>query len=324
MNGTRRAVTHVVGRDRPGDPVAAAARALAKTLERCGRPGRVVTAADVAAGTGDLDGQLVVHSSDGGEALGDALPELVDRTLTLVHHGSAAGADRSVLRALRAPTTSAVALDPVAREELRGMGFRAVAPLQPLLLDDPFDDVDPDEEAAAHLRAHPGPAILHVGPLVPNRSLEVLLDAFTELVTRHTPGATLSLCGPSPSWYLARLRRRISAHGLRSCELLEPSDEGQVLARLERADVFVALPPAGLDPYVRRAARDGVPIVAPPGAAATGLDPDDLVELGPRAHAGELAQALEDAIGRGRRTPRVTAPVADGNLDTLVHQLGLR
>lgn len=324
MNGTGRAVTHVVGRDRPGDPVAASARALAKSLDRRGRPGRLVTAADVAAGAEDLDGQLVVHSSDGGEALGAALPHLVDRSLTLVHHGSAAGADRRVLRALRAPSTWAVAVDPVAREELRGMGFRAVAPLPPLLLDDPFDDVEPDEEAAEHLRAHPGPAILHVGPLVPNRSLEVLLDAFTELVTQRTPAATLSLCGPSPSWYLARLRRRISAQGLRSCELLEPDAEGQVLARLERADVYVALPPAGLDPYVCRAARSGVPIVAPRGAATSGLDPAGLVEVGPRAHAGDLVEALEDAIGRGRRPRSGPDVVAAPRPGTLVRRLGLR
>jgi glycosyltransferase involved in cell wall biosynthesis len=323
MNGTGSPVTHVVGRDRPGDPVAASARALATTLDRRGRPGRLVTAADLAGGDG-LDGQLVVHSSDGGEALVGALPQLVDRTLTLVHHGSAVGADRSALRALRTPTTWAVGVDPVAREELRGMGFRTVAPLPALLLDDPFDDVEPDEEAAAHLRAHPGPAILHVGPLVPNRSLEELLDAFTELVTHRAPGATLSLCGPSPSWYLAQLRRRISAQGLRSCELLEPSDDGQVLARLDRADVVVALPPAGLDPYLRRAARAGVPIVAPRMAAAAGLDPEDIVEVGPRAHAGELAQALEDAIERGRQPAGGPAPAADPRLGTLVHQLGLR
>ena len=320
MSGTGRAVTHVVGRDRPGDPVAAAARALMKALARGGRPGRLVTAADVAAREQGPDELLVVHSSDGGESLGAALPDLVGRHLTLVHHGSAVGADRSVLRALRAPTTWAVAVGPAAGEELRALGYRTVTPLRPLLFDDPFD-VDPDAEAADHLRAHPGPAILHVGPLAPNRSLEALLDAFTELVTRRTPSATLSLCGPSTSWYLAWLRRRISAHGLRPCELIEPTDEGQVLARLERADAFVALHPAALDPYLSRAARDGIPIVSP--RSATTAELDGLVEVSPRAGVGEITQALEAAVDRGTTRTSQAAPAEAPHLDALVRQLGL-
>jgi glycosyltransferase involved in cell wall biosynthesis len=319
MNGTGRAVTHLVGRDRPGDPVAATARALARTLDRSGRPGRLVTAADLAVRSDRADGPLVVHSSDGGEALAPALAELVDRPLTLVHHGSAAGADRGVLRALRTPSTWAVGVDPTAREELRGLGYARVAPLQPLLLDDAFD-VESDAEAASHVRAHPGPSILHVGPLGPNRSVEVLLDAFTELVTRRTFAATLCLCGPSTPWYLGWLRRRIAAHGLQSCELFEPTTEGQVLARLERADVVVALPPAALDPYVVRAARDGTPVVAAPSAALAGLGPEALVEVEPGAGTAALARALEAAIERGSR-PAPATPRPDAG--ALARRLGL-
>lgn len=294
-------LVHVVGRARPADPVTASARALQRRHEQDGRPGRVVAGAQDA-GCEDIgpvadlsDAEVVVHSVDGGEDLAGALPHLIGRSVTLVHHGSAAGSDRRVLRALRGSTTRALATDPGAREELRALGFGEVARLDPALLDGALDHLTADPASVESLARHPGPLVLSVGPIGPNRSLELLLDAFAELVTGARPSATLSLCGPSSPWYLATLRRRIAARGLRACELLSPATDAEAVARLDRADAVVALHPVGLDPFLRHAARAGVPIVAPLVAATAALPTDRLVPVPTRLRATDLSAALQAA-----------------------------
>lgn len=306
--GPGRGLIHVVGRAQPGDPVTASARALCHTLGRLGHPGRLVASA---ASTGDVDATsledaseptAIVHTVDGGEALLDGVPALVDRRLTLVHHGSAVGSDRRALRMLRGAVTRAAAADAAAREELRGLGFGHVRTLDPRVIDAPLDEVPADRATADNLARHPGPMILAVGPLGPGRSLEVLIDAFAELITSTRPAATLSLCGPSSPWYMASLRRRVAARGLVACEVIEPSSEGEVVARLERADVLVNLRPTSLDPYLRSAASRGVAIVAPLDPRTAALQPHDPGRVASPAGDGALAAALHDATA-----PRTSA-----------------
>jgi glycosyltransferase involved in cell wall biosynthesis len=313
-------VVQVLGRVRAGDPVTATVRAIHERLARLGRPGRVVTA-----DSGDrslptsLDGALLVHTVDGGETLAPLVPVLAGRPLRLVHHGSAVGSDRSTLRALRGSTCGAVAADPAAREELRGLGYGLVGTLDPTLADGALDGIVPDEATAANLAGHPGPLLLSVGPVAPNRGVEMLIDAFAQLLTHAQPSAVLSLCGPAPQWYRARLHRHVITRGLLACEIVEPSDDGQVLARLERADAVISLRPAGLDPYVRAAARRGLPVVAPLAPATAGLASQGLVAVSPRAGATELAAALATALSRPRRapTPSAGAPRVGDDADLL-------
>lgn len=308
MSGPPAGAIHVVGWARPADRVTATARAL-QHLHDDGRPGRVVAARrdagcdDIgdAANLAELDDRaaVVVHSVDGGADLAPVLPHLAGRAVTLVHHGSAPGSDRGVLRSLRGTTTRSLAADPGAREELRALGFGTVESLDPAQLDGALDDIDADPTSVATLASHPGPLVLSVGTFGPDRSLELLLDAFAALVTGPRPSATLSLCGPSPRWYLADLRRRVLAAGLLACELRSPATDAEVVARLGRAAVVVALHPVGLDPYLRHAARAGVPIVAPRAAATAGLPSDQLVALRPRVRVAELAAALTAATAPG-------------------------
>jgi len=308
MSGPPPGPVHVVGWARPADRVTASARALQRVLDG-GRPGRVVAGRrdagcdDIgdAAVLADLaaDDAVVVHSIDGGEDLAPVLTHLAGRAVTLVHHGSAPGSDRGVLRALRGSTTQCLAADPGAREELRALGFGDVARLDPAVLDGALDDVEADPASIAALASHPGPMVLSVGPLAPDQSLELLLDAFAALVTGPRPSATLSLCGPSARWYLATLRRRVVTAGLLACELRSPATDAEVVARVARAAVVVALHPVGLDPFLRHAARAGVPIVAPLAAATVRLRTTRLVGLPPRVRVAELSAALAAATELG-------------------------
>jgi hypothetical protein len=95
------------------------------------------------------------------------------------------------------------------------------------------------------------------------------------------------------------LRQRIVSAGLLACELRSPAADAEVVARISGAAVVVSLHPVGLDPFVRHAARTGVPIVAPRVAATAGLPTDLLVAVSPRARPAELADAIAAATELG-------------------------
>jgi hypothetical protein len=317
MRGTPPGVVQVVGRARPADRVTATARGLRLALAELGHPGRVVAVRreDRSAGIDEIGAlaaheRVVLHTVDGGEDLAPAVRALEDRAvrITVVHHGSAPGSDRAVLRALRGRATHATAADPVAREELRSLGYGSVAQLDAAVLDRALDDVEPDPASVDNLAGHAGPLTLSVGPCEPAASLERLLDAFAEMVTTERPSGTLSLCGPPEPWYVARLRRHIVANGLVACELLSPATDAQVMARLDRAAAVVDLHPVGLDPVRQTAARRGIPIVAPLVAATADVPDDQLVAVAPRPSTSELAAALAAATDPARVPARSLAP----------------
>ncbi len=304
-------VVQVLGRVRAGDAVTATARALRSRWTRLGQSARIVdTEPGVATTLPDLgDATVVVHTVDGGEALAEATGALAGRPLTIVHHGSAIGSDRSTLRALRPNTVRAVAADAGAREELRALGYRCVGLLDPAAAIGAFDDVTPAAATAANLASHPGPFVLCIGPLVVERGLAALIDGFAALTTRAHPSAVLSLCGPSDPWYRAGLAHHVATRGLQACEVVEPADEGEVLARIERADVIVALHPAGLDPYLCEAVGRGLPVIAPHTARTAAIDPVNHVTPVTCGSAG-LADALADALDRAG-SPRERPPTSD-------------
>lgn len=315
-------VVQVLGAARAGDPVTATARGIATRLAHTGRSARVVagrvdgSAQDLAeAGgtleafdTAQLDGTVVVHSVDGGEELERLLPGLSDKPLRLIHHGSAVGSDRHVLRRLRTMTAATAAASPAARDELRALGFDDVAVIPLAELGGALDGVLADQATASNLERHPGPLILCVGPIAPNRSLELLLDAFADLVTGPRPGATLSICGPATPWYATALRRRILSLGLMACELVDPTDDRAVAARVDHAHGLVALRPAALDPYVERAVRAGASIVAPLGPTTAHHLGRGLVPIPSRTSRGELVEALATATATRPTARSESAP----------------
>ena len=317
MSVTPPGVVQVIGRARTGDRVTATARGLQLALTALGHPGRVAAVRrepecddidDVDALARDQ--RLVLHTIDGGQDLAPVVRDLAERraSLTVVHHGSAPGSDRSVLRALRGRASHAAAADPGAREELRSVGFGRVDRLDPGVLDGALDHLRPDPASVENLAGHSGPLTLCVGPCGPGESHELLLDAFAAMVTTDRPSGTLSLCGPSTPWYLATLRKRIVSNGLLACELLSPATDEQVMARLARAAAVVAIHPVGLDPVLRTAAQRGVPIVAPRTAATADIPDDQLVEIPRRPGAQELAVALAAATDPARVPSRSLTP----------------
>jgi hypothetical protein len=324
-------VVQVLGRARAGDAVTATARSLQVRLTRLGWTSRTTAAdpgslSEVQRFSGAEPGHLVVHSVDGGDGLADLVGSLRAHRITLVHHGSAAGSDRGVLRTLRGSTGRALAADPAAREELRALGFADVGVLDPSTADDAFAGVVADEQTVASLAAHPGPLVVGLGALAPGGWTETLLAAFAAVLTHTHPSAVLALCGPSSRWYRAQLHRHVVRRGLVACDLGPPEHDGEVLARLERASAVVSLRPTALDPYGRRAAHLGLPIVAPlvTGAAALAevLEP---VPVAPDPRT--LAEALRRALDRPR--PAASAgedePAATMRSDPdLAAALGLR
>lgn len=295
MTGRRPELVHVVGQIRAGDPVAATARSLQHRLTRLGHSGSLHRA-DALRSVPATDERLLVHSVDGGGTLGPALDAAEGRRITLIHHGSAPGTDRRVLRQMLRFTDRAVAAAPSAREELRGLGYAQVGLLSPGVVADAFDDVVPDPATAADLPRHPGPRLLAVGPIVPGRGLEGLVTAFAELVTMAAPAAVLSLCGPADPAYRRRIDRLVASQGLVACEVVEPASEEEVLARLDQASVVISLTPAALDPYLWCAAARGCSVIAPRHPATAHLD-GTLVAV-PWHGGPQLASAMAAALQR--------------------------
>jgi len=314
MTGPRPALLHVVGQVGAGDPVTATARSLQHRLARLGHRGSLHSA-DALRSVTASDARLLLHSADGGGALGaavDALDGRSGRPVTLVHHGSAPGSDRRVLRRLRRLAGRAVGATPAAREELRGLGYPHVGVLPAAVVDAAFEDVVPDPATAADLPRHPGPRFLAIGPIAPGHGLEGLVTAFAEVVTVAAPSTVLSLCGPADPAYRRRIDRLVAARGLLACEVVEPASEAEVLARLDQASVVISLAPSGLDPYLWRAAARGCPVVAPldPGTAHLGAALVEVPWHGGRGLAAALAAAVERAAQPGP-PPDLRRPNAD-------------
>lgn len=316
MTPSATGVVQVVGRPNAGDPVTATARGWRTRLERRGAGGSVVDPSSAAVSDAT---RLVVHSVDGGADLGPLLTHLSGQRLTVVHHGSAPGSERATLRALRPHTERALAADAAAREELRALGFRWVEALDPSLAE--LEEAIPDPATVASLAAHPGPRLLHVGPLRPHAGIEHLLEAFSDLLTHHVPDAVLTLCGPSPHWYRQQLHRTITRCGLLACEVAAPIDDGEVVARLDTASCLLALQPRALDPFVRAAAGRGLPIVGPTSPELARVPESQRVVVPRRATVASLTPALREGLARTGEATRRERPSASD--DTLLRALGL-
>jgi hypothetical protein len=318
MTGVAAAVVQVVGRPSAAEPVTATARGWRARLERLGAGGAVVDPTSPVVTSG---ARLLVHSVDGGDDLEPLLPHLQGQRLTLVHHGSAPGSDRTTMRALRPHTGRALAADALAREELRALGFGSVDVLDPALAQ--LEAATPDPVTVASLAGHPGPRLLHVGPLRPASGIEPLLSAMSDLLTSHVPGAVLTLCGPSPQWFRQQLHRTITRCGMVACEVVAPADDGEVVARLDSASCLLALRPRALDPFVRAAADRGLPVVGPRCPELALVPSEQRVEVPQGAGPSVLTAALREALGRTSRAPREPRP--SGSDDArLLRALGVR
>src|SRR5690606_6397019 len=113
--------------------------------------------------------------------------------------------------------------------------------------------------------------------------------------------------------------RRVTRRGLLACEVLEPDDEDAVRSRLARCDVFVALQPAELDPYLWQAAT-GSAVVAPNTAATAVLAASDgFIELAGTPTRDQLTRAMQRAVGAGCPAAGTTSDAGGaGTLRTLL------
>lgn len=296
-------VLHVLGSAAPGDTTTAAARALRDALAAEGVPGRLATV-EVRGTCDDVSllraedlasGPVVVHTVDGGHALAPVLAGLTCADLHLVHHGSRPGSDRSVLRSLRDAVSVAAGTDASAREELRGLGFGEPAVL-PSRLPAGSGMAGADSAVAGE---HPGPYLLAVGPITHGRSLELLVDAFAQLLLSDQPSAVLSICGPADRWYLDALLRRVVRRGLVACEVIEPGDEDAVRTRLDRCDAFVAMQPVGFDPYLWYAASRAAVVATRVAATAALTSAPGFVQIGVAPTRDDVVRALHQAASAG-------------------------
>jgi glycosyltransferase involved in cell wall biosynthesis len=170
-------------------------------------------------------------------------------------------------------------------------------------------NLEPIEAAAQAAPARSAPVrILAVGRLVPDKALDVLIDAFA--AAGFGPGeAELELRGTGP--LLAELRERAERLGVpvRFPGAVPPEERGGVYAAADALALVSTYEPFGVT--LREGAAAGLPLIASRAAGATG----DVAVEGENAlvvEPGDRAQ-LTEALRRLVREPELRARLAAGS-----------
>lgn len=145
--------------------------------------------------------------------------------------------------ALLAPWVSAGFADSeYNRQELEGAGYGETA-VCPLLMDLEGLHVAPDPATGDRLGRSAGPLWLFVGRLAPNKCQHDVIAAFALYHRLYAPDSRLALIGSTASlgysWALKDLVEDLDVSA--AVDLVGPSSLSEMLAYLERADVFVCL-----------------------------------------------------------------------------------
>jgi glycosyltransferase involved in cell wall biosynthesis len=197
---------------------------------------------------------VIFHHSVGDPAV--ARIAALDLSLILVYHNitpshyftgidpawaGRADLGRRQLTALAPKTRLAVAVSAYNAHDLRQAGFETVA-IVPLPLESERYSLPSDPVLAATLGAAPGPLLLFVGRLAPNKRQEDLVKLLY-FVRRRTPDARLALVGdPWEVGYGNYLSDMARVAGLESALLLPGKVSQQELVTYYReADLFVSM-----------------------------------------------------------------------------------
>jgi glycosyltransferase involved in cell wall biosynthesis len=186
--------------------------------------------------------------------------------------------------------------------EARDAGAQRVE-VAPLIVSRDYLDTPADPDTLASLAARPGPRLLFVGRMAPNKRQDLLVHAFALLRRGWHPSATLHLVGaPTVPQFVAQIDEAIATTGTTGVERPGPVPLAALLAHYRGADLFVsASEHEGFCAPVLEAVHFGLPVVARPGGAVAetlggaGL----VVDSGdPAVLAAAWALVLEDAALR--------------------------
>ena len=161
---------------------------------------------------------------------------------------------------------------------------------------------------------HAGPLeIVYVGGYLPLHGLPAIVDAATELLTRHGPRfATFTLIGDG--MMLRRVERDVASRGLANVRLHPRMPYEEAMTRLARADlglgIFGTSPKSGrVVPHkVFQSMALGVPTITRRSAAVAELfrDEEHLILI-PAGDGAALARAIESLAGDPERRERIGA-----------------
>ncbi len=186
--------------------------------------------------------------------------------------------------------------------DLEAMGYDDVRVVPLVLGADRLRQLAPHEPTAHHLRvAVSGPVILCVAQLLPHKRVDLILQAYSLLVTHHLPEATLIIVGAERHPHFAEsIRSLVHDLGLVRCWLATDVDDDVLAAMYGRADVMVvASEHEGLCVPLVEAMAFEIPIVARANAAIPETVGDAALLLPGDAGAGLLAEALLAVLSDG-------------------------
>jgi glycosyltransferase involved in cell wall biosynthesis len=341
------AVHQVLAAAAPGDATTNAALDLRRVLGSKGRSevfaahlapeltGRVHPLSDFGRVAGRAD-RLVVHVSIGEPRVTSFLAERSEPLSILYHNITPAPAfapwdpdfarlldeGRRWLAGLAGRAQVAVAVSEFSASELRSLGFGKVV-VAPLPIDPRrLATTVPDLLWSVRLAGLDGPAILHVGQVLPHKRLDWLIMAYHALVTHLMPEVHLVVVGAErQARFAGAVRHLVADLNLPRVHLLGPVAQSVLVAAYRRARVFAtASEHEGYCVPLLEAMAFDVPVVARAfgavpetlGGAGLLLPPGD----GPLVAAEALACLLneagarEEAVARGRERVEALSPGA--------------
>jgi len=128
------------------------------------------------------------------------------------------------------------------RGELQAAGFKCTGAL-PIVIDWTRYDEKPSPVMEKRLAGFPGPTILFVGRVVPNKKFEDLLTTFAAFQRHHEPESRLLLVGDSTGHegYLRRLLESVHSLRLRNVVFTGQVTQADLIAAYRSADAFLCL-----------------------------------------------------------------------------------
>lgn len=128
------------------------------------------------------------------------------------------------------------------RKELEAAGFKPTGVL-PIVVDWSRYDDAPSPVMTRRLAGFPGPTILFVGRVVPNKKFEDLLTSFAAFQRHHAPESRFLLVGDTTGHevYLRRLQELARSLRVRNVIFTGQVSQGDLIAAYKNADAFLCL-----------------------------------------------------------------------------------
>ncbi len=154
-------------------------------------------------------------------------------------------------------------------QELRAAGMDSCRVL-PIIFDPTFYDVPPDPVVVSQLREGPGPIMLFVGRVAPNKRLEDIIVAFHHLKCGPKPDARLYLVGSHDQMepYLRYLQALVARLHLEDVHFVGHVSKAELVAYYRCADLYLSMSEhEGFGVPLVEAMHFGVPVIAFSAAA---------------------------------------------------------